>query len=134
MSDNDMIGKILAGALLSGQAKVAGAMEMPNGNHHIHPEGQIARLQEVAERYHAPCPFAVGDIVVPRPDAGLKYENCPHLIVEVLPNPAPNFVTSEHGDASFGAKVDVRVALMPERDTIVMFWQESWKLMPYSRD
>ncbi|WP_164045052.1 hypothetical protein, partial [Serratia marcescens] len=49
-------------------------------------DGILARFAKAAEEYGY-CPFAVGDIVVQRPDAPLKGPGEPCVVLEVLYEP-----------------------------------------------
>lgn len=127
----DIIGQLLAGALMSGDAKVITASRRDDSDNGaettIDPEVQIMRLREVLDRYENE--FKVGDLVTPRRESGLKYHGLSHLVIEVGDHYA--WDVEETGNSGFGARMNVRVACMPTNDYVVMFWQESWKLRPY---
>ncbi|GBU17021.1 MULTISPECIES: hypothetical protein [Methylobacterium] len=73
-------------------------------------DGILARFAKAAEEYGY-CPFAVGDIVVQRPDAPLKGPGEPCVVLEVLYEPiriqtATN--PEDAGSSAFGRVLDIR--------------------------
>lgn len=99
------------------------------------PEVLSTNLRELADRYAAPCPFKVGDLVTPRADSDYVGEGEPQIVLEVLETPIRNFVTygskdSVHSQA-YGVRLDVRVGCEAD-GCLVAFWKESWKLEPYT--
>lgn len=98
----------------------------------ILPEAAIMRLREFAEQYHQPNPFKVGDLVTPRPDADLKGAGIPHIVVEVRDHAEPLFI-GDNGDASFGRKIEIRIAHIDSgRGIVFTHWAESHRFEPYT--
>jgi hypothetical protein len=99
------------------------------------PEAQVATLIEACERYRSPCPFKVGDIVTPRVGLGYSDGGLPHVILEVADEPHRHFAPTEGASiyaSAFGSRLDVRVANFVKSGEIVAFWQESWRLEPWT--
>jgi len=99
------------------------------------PDVLCTTLRELTDRYTAPCPFKVGDLVTPRADSDYVGEGEPQVVLEVLETPIRNFVTHDSKDSvhsqAFGLRLDVRVGCEAD-GCLVAFWKESWKLEPYT--
>ena len=95
-------------------------------------EAAVARLQDVAQAFHAPFPFKVGDLITPRADAPIKGAGEPHLVVEVNPN-AEALVDEEFGASTYGARPTIR-SLHLSNDKVVAHWSEHWFFVPWTED
>ena len=92
----------------------------------IHPEGQIARMRELAPRFTAPCPFKVGDLVTPRKDGLVKGPGDPCLIVQINnAGTEPDFRVGETDSPTYGAIPDIRIIRAAESGNCVSFWSYS---------
>lgn len=94
------------------------------------PEAVIMDLTSIAERYSAPNPFKVGDIVTPRRGYNIRGSGEPHVVLETETS-VPRFSVdqSETSSSSFGRKLDMRVACLTPagpRFFYQAFWGESW--------
>lgn len=93
-------------------------------------EVQVAEINEFAERYAAPNPYAVGDWVTPRKNSLIRGHGRPHKVVEVLPAGEEHRVW--HGNPSggeYGARQDIRVATYTDQapkgqNVVVTYWGE----------
>lgn len=97
-------------------------------------EAQIAELREIADRYRRPCPFEVGDLVMPRANSPIFPKDRPWLVVSVRVH-APYVFGGNEAPSSmaFGNKVDFRAIVLSGHDngSYVAFWNESWQFEPY---
>lgn len=84
------------------------------------PEAQVMTLNEVFAAYSKPCPFKPGDIVTPRKTSRYSDVGMPHVVLEVAETPIRNFVATEDlsdiTSSAFGARLDIRVALVTDDD------------------
>ena len=88
------------------------------------PEAQVMRLREALERALGGNPFAVGDLVSPRPDATLGGAGDPHVVMETMASIMPSFRT----DACCSEKrLDMRVAYIDRRGDLRTHWAESFE-------
>lgn len=99
-------------------------------------EIQIERLREAAEPYtdakdNGPR-FRVGDLVQPMKQFGIKGCGAPHIVVEVLKGAQPLFSSDNPSSLHNGNRLDMRVLVMLDNDTIVPFWVESWQYEAYT--
>lgn len=98
------------------------------------PDALCVTLREVATAYAAPCSFKAGDLVTPRQHYGTRGAGEPHIVLEVIKRPEPDFHTAskpgETHSCAYGGRRDVRVACETRGD-ITPFWMESWILEPY---
>lgn len=98
------------------------------------PEAQIATLKEACERYAAPCPFKVGDIVTPRKGYSTRGVGVPHVVLEVLAEPLQLMKADPRVMSMncFGRRIDMRVLCHGETDgELAAYWVESWEYEPY---
>ncbi len=92
----------------------------------IHPEGQIARMRELAPRFTAPCPFKVGDLVTPRKDGIVKGCGDPCLIVQINnAGTEPDFRFGTVASPTYGAIPDIRILHVKEGGNCVSAWMYS---------
>lgn len=99
------------------------------------PEVQVSTLQEAFKRYEDGCSFKAGDLVTPRAGYNYKGVGKPHIVLEVAAAPVRVFEISSNvrtGSSNFGERLDVRVACHDDDGDIVAFWQESWRIEPYT--
>lgn len=99
----------------------------------ILPEAAIARLREYETRIHAPCPFKVGDLVVPRSDAPVVHGavESPYLVIEVLAEPQ-RFADVDPGNWPFWSKIDVVLLYIYPTGKISVAGLPHWMLEPYT--
>lgn len=96
------------------------------------PEAQIEVLREINERYQAGCPFKTGDLVTPRDGYNLRQAGEPHIVIQVLVEPAQNFAdASESGSHRFARRIDMRVASLAQGE-YTAHWVESWTFEAYT--
>lgn len=96
----------------------------------LSPEVRVKRLIELQQRHalrHAEeCPFKPGDLVTPM--ANCMYsagETC--VVLEVLERELVSPVIFEPvGSIGFGMQPDIRVAAIPNGQTPLVYWVESW--------
>ena len=127
---NDVIREMIEGALSERASR--SKRDKPS----ILPEAQIAELREVQKRY-VPCRFREGDLVTPVGNASLKSVGVPHIVLQVLPKPVQFFELNDPnniGYASYGAKLDMRVACFIDEDTVAAHWAESWMYERYTEE
>lgn len=97
------------------------------------PEAQVMNLLELAKGYRK-HDYAPGDLVTRRRQTGGETKGRPHLVLETLDNPAPDFNESiDPTSQVYGARRDVRV-LVCMGSAYCAFWCESWELEPYKID
>lgn len=96
-------------------------------------EAQIMELKALQARYAAPCPFASGDLVTPRANAGCHGAGLPHIVLEIgRPAEAPE--AENVASNGYGRKIDMRVAAYSERHGVISsHWVESFDFEPYSQ-
>lgn len=97
---------------------------------------QIERLMEVKELVSETrkngCKFKVGDLVCPDPTFSIRGPKVPHVVIDRLPdNEVTPVWTEEPGSSSNGKRMDIRIAVMVDNDTVATFWVESWQYRPY---
>lgn len=99
------------------------------------PDVLCVTLREVFERYAAPCPFKPGDLVTTIKGANLRGAGEPHMVLDVLDRPTPNFAAAEGAmdtsSCNFGQKRDMRL-LCESEGRLTAFWVESWQFEPYA--
>lgn len=100
------------------------------------PEAQVATLLEEFAHYSQPCQFKPGDLITPRATSSYSDRGVPHIVLEVRDEPIRNFAPgddiSDVFSSAFGARLDIRVAIMVPDGRVVTFWQESWRHEPYT--
>lgn len=87
------------------------------------PEAQIMTMREIFAAYRQPR-FKPGDVITPCRWSHIKNVGEPHLVLEVLPDPEPNFHGSE-GSCMFGCRDDIRFVAL-QGTQYAAFWGESW--------
>lgn len=95
----------------------------------IHPEAVIMRLREAAKRYARSvenCPFGLGELVTPVIDSWLHGSGEPHIVIDIWPDPEPDFTNGEINTVEFGNRFDMRVASIL-RGCVVAHWVESYQ-------
>lgn len=121
-------------ALLRMLAEMDGDSDKAPDHRATPPDALCITLREIAAAYAAPCPFKAGDIVTPRRNYNIKGAGEPHVVLEVITRPDPNFGAAkspvETSSHAYGARRDVRIAC-ENGGHIAAFWMESWTLEPY---
>lgn len=99
------------------------------------PDVLCVTLREIAARYAQPCPFKAGDLVTPRSGSDNRGKGAPHVVLEVLDRPVPDFSCTDPGEStnnSYGARRDMRVVCETRPGSISAFWVESYQFEPYA--
>lgn len=102
----------------------------------ISHDGQIARIQEAAERFKSNAvPFKVGDLVTPRKDGLIRedFVGDPRLVIDVRPDADYDFSVGEPGGPDFGCRYNVRT-LSLQFDHVIAHWCDAAYLEPYQGD
>lgn len=90
-------------------------------------------LKEVAERYTAPNPFKVGDLVTVRRNYNRRGAGEPHCVVEVQSDDRRFPTNAEPGTQTFGERHNTRVACIGgSRNAVVCFWMDHYELEPWT--
>ena len=93
------------------------------------PEAQVERLREVQQRYAQVNDFVPGDLVTPRPDAGMINPGDVLIVLEVVPKVWPQFNVAPYGGDK---RFDTRVAFVSRDGRIMTCWAESFELQPWN--
>lgn len=127
---SDMFKKFLEEPVSVGGAKPESDLSKP----------RVSQLREALDRYIAPCPFKVGDLVTPRKNSSYRQGGDPHLVIEVFEQPVRNFST-ETAQPGFGGKFDMRVICMIEHRVagrlnhyVCPYTVESWQFEPWESE
>lgn len=102
------------------------------------PEAQIMEMRERADDYWATMQgersFKPGDLVVPRAGYHTRWEDRPHIVLEMMkaedvkPIPGPDASSS-----GYGMRTDMRVMVYTDSG-YSCFWVESWQYVEYDED
>lgn len=111
-----------------------GMLGQPKEESTILPEAQVMQLQELCAAYQTQigvgCPYNIGDLVTPKSNTNMRAAGDPHIVLEVFHRAGPCFNHGDPGDAGFGERHDMRVAVF-YGEKIYPFWVESHKFAPY---
>lgn len=100
-------------------------------------EAQVMELRQIAARYAAGCPFAVGDLVTPRKSYNIQGAGAPHIVLEVPAEPVRLWTIStphDIGCAELGEPLDMRVACLTHLGEYMAFWGSSWRYAAWTPD
>lgn len=98
----------------------------------IQREAMAMRLKEALPRFQRACPFKVGDLITPYPDAPVRGAGDPHLVIDVEPEAEEVFAEFEGLPGLHSAKFDIRALfLSTDRATLHPIWSESAWYEPY---
>jgi hypothetical protein len=95
-------------------------------------EAIVARLRESAPLFHAPCPFAPGELVIARKDSAVQdfLKSQPSLVLDVSPN--ATFTFALPALRSGGYRNDLRLLILAN-DELVPALFDSAAFEPYPR-
>ena len=92
----------------------------------------IQKLTEAAERYNAPCPFTISQMITPRSDSHIPGHGHPFVVLEILDEPLrPRGSTQNTISSSYNAKFDIRVGHI-YNGVIAAHCVESWEFEVYT--
>lgn len=101
----------------------------------INPTEACSSLRAAFERYDGPVPFKTGDFVTPRADSNVKDAGKPHVVLDVMARPEPDFVhasgSQDTCSNTFGSRRDIRVASLTH-GRVCAYWVESFCFEPYA--
>lgn len=107
-----------------------GMVEEPREHKKTEPTILVHTLNEILAAYRAPCPFQVGDLVMPRRGMPLSGEGEPHIVAEVFETPLRPTQASQVNGLNYNARIDMRV-LHEHAEHIMAHCVESWMFERY---
>lgn len=93
---------------------------------------QVMDLREYCARYVAGNPFKVGDLVTPSKAFGITDAGMPHIVLQILDEPAQVVDAPDTTGNTFGRRLDMRVLCCARARCYAPYWAESWQYEKYT--